>query len=359
MAARRPRLRPAVGARRGRGAVAFVERWSWAMGQPVHLQLYAESEARATTRRRPRSASFAGSRAALSLFDDASDLSELNRRAGRGPLAVGPDLAAVLAAAVRFGGRPAGAFDAAVEPLMRTWGFHAAASHRAQRGGAGRGAGGGAGGARSRWAAGGSRSPARATQLDLGGIGVGYGLDRAVEVLRRAGIRRALLDVSGDCLALGAPPGETRLAGGDGRPRPEGRGDGVSTRLRDAALATSSNLVSVVRYGRAVRGHVMDPETGWPAGEVSPGDGGGANRHRGGRALDGDAGRCRSVRGGASVVRALSDAQWPLLAVALSGAGTPAAVVSRTLSRERPATRARSRSSAVCLFCQSSEVCPP
>jgi thiamine biosynthesis lipoprotein ApbE len=31
------------------------------------------------------------------------------------------------------------------------------------------------------------------------------------------------------------------------------------------ALATSSNLVSVVRYGRAVRGHVMDPASGWPA----------------------------------------------------------------------------------------------
>ena len=39
----------------------------------------------------------------------------------------------------------------------------------------------------------------------------------------------------------------------------------ASTRLRDAALATSSNSVSVVRYGRAVRGHVMDPSTGWPA----------------------------------------------------------------------------------------------
>jgi FAD:protein FMN transferase len=39
----------------------------------------------------------------------------------------------------------------------------------------------------------------------------------------------------------------------------------ASTRLCDAALATSANTMSVVRYGRAIRGHVMNPETGWPA----------------------------------------------------------------------------------------------
>ena len=103
-----------------------------------------------------------------------------------------------------------------------------------------------------------------ATRLDLGGIGVGYGLDRAAAVLRRAGIRRALLDVSGDCLALGAPPGERGWLVEVADPDRSG-GIIAATRLRDAALATSSNLVSVVHYGKAVRGHVMDPATGWPA----------------------------------------------------------------------------------------------
>ena len=44
-----------------------------------------------------------------------------------------------------------------------------------------------------------------------------------------------------------------------------GSGTIARKRLRDAALATSANTVSVVRYGRAVRGHVMNPGTGWPA----------------------------------------------------------------------------------------------
>lgn len=106
--------------------------------------------------------------------------------------------------------------------------------------------------------------PSSETRLDLGGIGVGYGLDRAASALRRMGIGSAFLDVSGDCIAIGAPPGVeagwlVEIAD------PRGGGVVASIHLRDAALATSSNTVSVVRYGRMLRGHVIDPETGWPA----------------------------------------------------------------------------------------------
>ena len=251
----------------GAGASAagdvFVERWSWAMGQPVHLQLFAVSEAAGYETAQAVLAELRRVEGALSRFDDASDLSELNRHAGRGALATGPDLMAVLGAALRFEQATGGAFDAAVEPLMRAWGFHApratepTAAELAEARAAVRAA-------RIDLRDGRAALEGRATQLDLGGIGVGYGLDRAGVVLRARGIRRAFLDVSGDCLALDAPPGEAgwRVDVAD----PERPGAVIaSTRLRHAALATSSNLVSVVRYGRAIRGHVMDPSTGWPA----------------------------------------------------------------------------------------------
>lgn len=45
------------------------------------------------------------------------------------------------------------------------------------------------------------------TAVDLGGIGVGYGLDCAARVLRDRGVRAALLEVRGDFIALGRPPG--------------------------------------------------------------------------------------------------------------------------------------------------------
>ncbi|MBA3658329.1 MAG: FAD:protein FMN transferase [Gemmatimonadales bacterium] len=241
----------------------LVERWSWAMGQPVHLQLYAESDDLGYEAAAAALAELRRIESRLSIFEDVSDLAELNRSAGRHALRVGPDLAAVLEAAERARRSSAGAFDPAVEPLMRAWGFHGARStapSAAELGEARRAVR----AAQVTIQGDRVRLAGTASRLDLGGIGVGYGLDRAAAVLRRAGVRRALLDVSGDCIAIGAPPGEAGWEVAIARPRAPSRLLAV-TRLRDAALATSSNLVSVVRYGRAVRGHVMDPERGVPA----------------------------------------------------------------------------------------------
>jgi FAD:protein FMN transferase len=251
-----------------RPPLRLVERWSWAMGQPVHLQLFARSEAQGYDAAAAALAELRRVESRLSLFDDASDLCELNRHAGRARFHADRDLLQVLRDALRLERLSGGAFDVAVEPLMRVWGFHqprtlapTSAELREARAAV-----------RSariviedEWI----RLPSRHTRLDLGGIGVGYGLDCAISVLRRAGIQSAFLDISGDCFALGAPPDSkdgwlVELAA----PNP-GKPSLATTRIRDAALATSSNTVSVVHYGRAVRGHVMNPETGWPANLLS------------------------------------------------------------------------------------------
>src|SRR2546422_10918042 len=94
------------------------------MGQPVPRMPFAPSEGGGLA---ACAAALAGRRrgeARLTLFDDASDLCELNRRAGREAMRVDRDLRAVRALAQRFRRRTGGAFDVAVEPLMRTWGFH-------------------------------------------------------------------------------------------------------------------------------------------------------------------------------------------------------------------------------------------
>jgi len=234
------------------------------MGQPVHLQLFAESESHGYEAAAAALAELRRVESRLTVFDDASDLSELNRRAGRTPLPYDQDLAAVIRAAIQLGRDTDGAFNCAVEPLMRAWGFRSPRKtepslreiRQAQRAVEA-----------ARIMIQGDRIglPSASTRLDLGGIGVGYALDRAGLVLRRMGIRSGFLDVSGDCLAIGAPPGQAEgwlveIAS------PAGPGRFLATtRLRDAALATSSNTVSVVRYGRMLRGHVMDPHTGWPA----------------------------------------------------------------------------------------------
>jgi len=95
------------------------------------------------------------------------------------------DLLEVLTAAARARRTTSGAFDMAVEPLMRVWGFREARKAAP-------------GAMELREAEKAVRAsvvmidgdrvtlPSAVTQLDLGGIGVGYGLDRAASVLRRA-----------------------------------------------------------------------------------------------------------------------------------------------------------------------------
>lgn len=265
---------PRAPGRTARRGDVFAERWSWAMGQSVHVMLFTDSEQHGLDAAQAALAELRRVEARLSLFDDASDLAELNRLAGRRPMRADADLVAVLAACIRLRPDTAGAFDPAVEPLMRAWGFRRprsappSARELAEARAAVRAA-------EIRLGGGRAFLPSSHTQLDFGGIGVGYGLDGAAEVLRARGISRALIDVSGDVIAIGTPPGErgwpveiagaeTRVGGNAdalGPEAPAARG----VRLRDAALATSANSMSVVRYGSLVAGHVMDPRTGRPA----------------------------------------------------------------------------------------------
>src|SRR2546422_2726663 len=185
----------------------FVERWSWAMGQPVHVMVFAGSEQEGLDACGAALAELRRVESRLSLFDAASDLCELNRRAGRKRMRVDLDLRAVLAQAGEFKRATGSAFDVAVEPLMRVWGFHRrrttapTATELAEAREAVRAAV----GELDRDVA---RCPSAHTQLDFGAIGVGYGIDRALELLRARGLRRAFIDVSGDMAAIGAPPGE-------------------------------------------------------------------------------------------------------------------------------------------------------
>lgn len=251
----------------------LIERWSWAMGQAVHLRLFVKSEDRGHDAAQAAFAELRRVESLLSRFDATSELNELHRLAGRRPLVAGADLIAVLTAAAAQRRRTGGTFDVAVEPLMHAWGFrerrHASPSpaELAEARAA-------LAAAEVRIEAGRVFLPSAHTRIDLGGIGVGYGLDRAGAVLRSRGIRCALLEISGDILAIGAPPGT------DGwpvdivvpTPGPDRETDHASgnapilatARLVDQALATSGQSAEHRQYGARTVGHVMDPAAGGP-----------------------------------------------------------------------------------------------
>src|SRR5438876_1225885 len=174
---------------RWRADDVFVERWSWAMGQPVHVMVLAGSEQEGLDACAAALAELRRVERPLTLFDTASDLCELNRRAGGKGMRVDRDLRAVLEQAAAFKRATEGAFNVAVEPLMRVWGFH---RHRSSAPTA-------AELAEAREAVLAAvveldgdvaRLPSAHTQLDFGAIGVGYGIDRAVELLRARWLRR-------------------------------------------------------------------------------------------------------------------------------------------------------------------------
>jgi thiamine biosynthesis lipoprotein len=101
-------------------------------------------------------------------------------------------------------------------------------------------------------------------QIDLGGIGKGYGVDRAVEALRSWGVGSALVNVGGDLYAIGASE--------DGDPwkvgvrSPDDPNALVATLdMTDRAVATSGDYHQFFEHGGRRYHHLLDPATGEPS----------------------------------------------------------------------------------------------
>ena len=99
-------------------------------------------------------------------------------------------------------------------------------------------------------------------RLDLGGIGMGYAIDRALALLAGQGISSALVDASGDVGALAAPPGEVgwRIAI-DPIPGTPAAMTGQIL-LAHAAITTSGDARQSVAIGGRRYSHIVDPRTG-------------------------------------------------------------------------------------------------
>jgi thiamine biosynthesis lipoprotein len=100
--------------------------------------------------------------------------------------------------------------------------------------------------------------------IGLGGIAKGYAIDRAADVLRKAGFTDSLVDGGGDILVSGTKNGQPWHLGIQDPRRPHGEILGVAA-ISGMALVTSGDyerfrIVKGVRYH-----HIIDPRTGWPA----------------------------------------------------------------------------------------------
>jgi thiamine biosynthesis lipoprotein len=103
-------------------------------------------------------------------------------------------------------------------------------------------------------------------ELDPGGIGKGYAVDRMVDVLRRKSVDTALVAGSGSSIyGLGAPPDSPRGWPVDIRDPWHPRQKAADVFLKDMSMSTSGSYEKFFRAEGRIYAHIMDPRTGYPA----------------------------------------------------------------------------------------------
>lgn len=199
----------------------------------------------------------------LSRFRPGSDVSKVNEEGASTPVPVDPVTFSLLEKSLRVSEASDGAFDASILPVIQLWkkagqegrvpdaaavaSAKALVAYRAI-----------------------ALDPVKRTiriqpgmGLDLGGIAQGLFADEGIAILRRHGIRRGLVNASGEVAVY------------DDRPAPESFSiaildpltgkSGQTVKLTKGAVATSGGYYRFVEIAGHKYSHILDPRTGKPA----------------------------------------------------------------------------------------------
>ncbi len=215
-----------------------------AMGTEVELLLDGEADRANGAALAAAEREFHRLEALLSRFRPDSELSRLNEA---GELAAGPELREVVALAIAARERTGGRFDPTVHDALVAAGYDRS-FEQVEATGPGRPAGAACGGAVE--IEGETIRLGPGVRLDLGGIGKGYAVDRACDVLAPAG--PCLVSAGGDLAVRGGA-------------WPVGVTDELTVELTRGALATSGRDRRRWSCGGEERHHLIDPATGHPA----------------------------------------------------------------------------------------------
>jgi len=236
-----------------------------AMDTSIDLRLQAQSRQEAEAARDELFAEIKRLEKLFSRTLSGSDISMINKMAGKEAVEVSPETLELIYMALDFALLSEGAFDPTIAPLLDLWGFLG-----------------------SQYRLPGSQEieaalhladyrllqldrenrivflPQNGMALDLGGIAKGYIVDRGLKLLSEAGIDHALLNAGGDIGILGSRPDGTPWRIGVRHPRREDQYIAVLP-LSGGAVVTSGDYERVFEEGGRRYHHILDPETGQPA----------------------------------------------------------------------------------------------
>jgi thiamine biosynthesis lipoprotein len=205
--------------------------------------------------------------ALISNYRDDSEWSKINRDAARGPVAVSQESLDLIRRCLDYSRSSDGAFDISVGSLVKVWGFYKGSgrlpSQREIRGALAQvGYGAIELDPRARTV----HFSKRGLEIDPGGIGKGYAVQRVAELFRSYGIAAAMISAGTSSMyAIGAPPDEpkgwrTEIRDPEGGPEPA-----AELYLRDQSLSTSGTYEKFFKAEGKTYSHIFDPRTGMPA----------------------------------------------------------------------------------------------
>jgi thiamine biosynthesis lipoprotein len=247
-----------------KGREPLYQEQGYVFGTLVEVSVYGESEPRAKKAVSVVMQEFQRLHDMLHAWQP-SEISRMNAAFAKGKgEAISAELAAILIDATQLSQQSQGLFNPAIGGLVQLWGFHADEFKQVlpdkMR--------------IAKWVAanpqmrdisivhGRAESKNKFVQVDLGGYAKGYALDRAAELLRKLGIRNALINIGGNILAIG------RL--GDrpwrvGIQHPRNSGALATLDLNDGeAIGTSGDYQRYFILGNVRYCHLIDPRSGYP-----------------------------------------------------------------------------------------------
>ena len=241
----------------------FYEMESFGMGTIINQRVYGENAKIAAIKVEDEIKRL---EALMSFFLDSSEVSKLNKAAGKHTVELSSEVLFVLNRAKYYSELCEGSFDITMAPVARLWGIFTSSEklpskeeinetlkltgYKYLRINNDLGT---------------SKLEKLGQCVDLGAIAKGYAADRAIEIYKQHGIKSAFVNLGGNVMLLGNKPDGDQWRIGIQNPLLQ-RGQCLgAVNAANKTVVTSGDYVRYFKKDNKKYHHILDPRTGYPA----------------------------------------------------------------------------------------------